>query len=184
MQRLLVLCLYTVPALLACEQQDPPPHFIDVAYQVRCIDCMPLTTDDPTRDVLAIDAEDGYEVACSASGSKPLVTFSVKHPDAKKGSDNFELRVIQASLASKDPGSSCVVRVTEGDNTYEGKCTADDPTADEPCQLSLKRDGSSLTGKLLCKRIPNRGTTELTRWVVKPHSMDALKFQVDGCEGL
>jgi hypothetical protein len=184
MSRLLVLCLCAAPALLACAEQDPPPHFMDVTYQVRCVDCQPLSMDDKTRRVLAIDGENNFEVGCTANGSGPLLSFSATHTDKDNKDNNYSIQVLQASLASRDPGKSCEVRVTEGSNSYSGKCTEDAPTEDSPCQVKFHRDDQNVTGSIFCKRIPNRNTAELTRWVVKPGTTKPFTFQVDGCEGL
>jgi hypothetical protein len=184
MSRLLALCLCVSPALFACSEQDPAPHFIDVTYQVRCIDCQPVTTDDSTRRVLAIDGENNFEVSCHANGGGPLLSFSATHTDKENKDNNYSLEIQRASLAGRDPGKSCTVLVTEGSNSYLGGCTDDEPTDDLPCKVKFTRDGQNVTGSILCKHIQNKNTGEFTRWVVKPGTMKALTFEVDGCEGL
>jgi len=184
MRRLFALCLCAVPGLFACSQQDPPPHFIDVSYQLRCIDCTPLAVDENAHKVLAIDGENNFDVRCTAQGSGPLLTFSVAYSDKKHPANDYSIKVDQASLAGRNPGKSCSVVVTEASNSYQGTCTADEPTDDAPCQLKMKQDGQNVSGSLYCKHIPNRSNADFTRYVVKPGTNDPLRFEVDGCEGL
>jgi hypothetical protein len=187
MRPLLVLSLFTASALMACVNQDPAPLFLQTSYQVRCLDCMPVTTDNLARTVAALDGDGGFSVACSAqpSGNDRLLSFSVALIDPKHESNNYSFKVIQAKLDKSDPGGSCRVVVAEGANTYEGHCTGGSPTPDEPCQITKLKDVNGIvTGKLLCNNIPNRTDANTTRYVVKPGTTTAADFEVDGCVGL
>lgn len=187
MRPLLVLSLVSTAALMACVNQDPAPLFFDMSYQVRCVDCMPVTTDNLARTVAALDGESGFSVACSAQqvGKNRLLTFSATLIDAKHESNNYSIKILQANLDKSDPGAGCRVVVGEGANTYEGLCTSDTPTPDQPCQISnLKDDNGIVKGELLCNNIPNRTDANTTRYVVAPGSTKPATFEVHGCVGL
>jgi hypothetical protein len=187
MRPLLVLSLFAAPALMACVNQDPAPLFLQTSYQVRCLDCMPVTTDNLARTVAALDGESGFSVACSAqpSGKDRLLSFSVTLIDAKHESNDYSFKIIQADLDKSDPGAACRVVVTEGANAYEGHCTGGDPTTDNPCQITKLRDDHGIVkGNLLCNNIPNRTDANTTRYVVKPSTMTPADFEVHGCVGL
>ena len=53
--------------------------------------------------------------------------------------------------------------VTEGNNTYEGVCAADDLTATAPCKVEVELDGDVIQGSVYCDDIPNRSTTMIKR---------------------
>jgi hypothetical protein len=187
MRPLLVLSLVVAPALAGCVQQDPSPLFLDLSYQVRCIDCQPVATDNLPRTIAALDGEGGFSVACSAqlSGKDRLLSFSATLIDAKHQSNNYSIKVIQADLDKSDPGAGCRVVVAEGANTYEGRCTSGDTTTEKPCQITkLKVDNGVVKGKLLCNNIPNNTDANTTRYVVKPSTTAAADFEVHGCVGL
>jgi hypothetical protein len=184
MRRLLALSLWAAPTLLACAKEDPPPQYVDIAYQMRCLDCQPIASDYSAHDVTAIDGEGEFDVSCRTRGSKPALTFSVGHIDQKHESDSFQFRIVDASLTRGDPGGGCHVTVTEGNSTYEAPCTGGKPTAEKPCQLELKQADGVITGSILCRNIPNSLTPEIVRSLVKPGSDTAAKFELHGCESL
>jgi hypothetical protein len=183
MRRLLVLAA-TFSCMLGCTEEDPAALFIDMAYQVRCIDCEPQTNDNPARDIHAVDGEKGLTLNCSAieRGGERLVSFSIEHTDPDTNSVDYSLSVDQVSIDSKDPGTGCRVHAKEGSNTYEGLCTGDDPTDDAPCSLTgLKQAGDGVTGSLHCIHIPNKAQPTLTRHIAAPSSQKAVKFEIKGC---
>jgi hypothetical protein len=183
MGRLLLLALI-FSWLLGCTQDDPEALFIDLAYQVRCVDCDPRANDDPARAIHNVDGEEGLTLTCSVieRGGERLVSFAIEHTDSETNSVDYSLSVDQASLDSKDPGSGCRVRAKEGSNTYEGLCTGDDPSDETPCSLTdLKQSGNGVTGSLHCVHIPNKAQPELTRHIAAPSSTKAAKFEVTGC---
>ena len=184
MRRLLALSLIAAPTLLACAKEDPPPQYVDIDYQMRCLDCQPIAPDYSAHDVTAIDGEDEFDVSCRTRGSKPTLTFSVGHEDQKTESNSFSFRIVDASLSRGDPGASCHVTVIEGNSTYDGDCTGGVPSVDKPCQLELKKDNDVITGSILCRNIPNMLSREITRNLVKPGSDKAAKFELHGCEAL
>ena len=179
MRPLLALSLLAAPGLLACSESDPPPHFIDLSYQIRCIDCSMTALDETPHEISAVDGESDYDVSCRVEGSKPLLSFSVQ---GEANGDPFLFRITGASLGGKDPGSACTVTIKEGSNRYEGGCTADDPSSDRPCQFEAKRDGDVIKGSVLCRNIPNMSASTVTRDVVFPGSEDAAEFELHGCE--
>jgi hypothetical protein len=186
MRRSLLLILCCAPLGLSCVTNDPAPHYADVSYQVRCIDCEPRAVDDSAHHIAALDGEKGFDVTCTVqpqSGGR-LVTFGATLTDAKHPNASYAFKVLQVSVDKKDPGESCRVQVSEGSNTYEGRCTSGDPTADAPCQVKITDDHGLATGKILCGAIPNRNDSTVTRHVVKPGTTDAASFVIHGCDGL
>jgi hypothetical protein len=178
MRRLLVLSLMALPVLLACSEEDPAPQFIEVGYQIRCLDCQPASTDDTPHKVSAVAGDSDILVACHVDGSKPRVTFSVM---GESGGDAFAFRVKDVSLTGKEPGDACVVTVKEGSNTYEGNCTAGAPSDDVPCQVKLEQDDDVIHGSVLCRNIPNALTPTVRRNVVAPSTSKAAQFEIHGC---
>jgi len=185
MRRLFVLAIIAVTAL-ACSEENPPPLYVDVNYQVRCIDCEPRAADDSPRDVRAIDGESGFDVACSITerGGDRLLTFSAIYMDAERPSRSYGLSLVQANLDGGDPGGSCLVVVSEGNNTYEGGCTAEDPDDEDPCQVELEAEDGIVTGTILCAEVPNKNSSMITRHLVDPNTEDPAEFEVHGCRNL
>lgn len=185
MRRLFVLAIAAASSL-ACAEEDPPPLYVDVNYQVRCVDCEPRSADDAARDVRAIDGELGFNVECSVterSGDR-LLTFRAAYMDAERPSRNYGISLVQANLEGGDPGGSCIVVVSEGNNTYEGGCTADEPDDGNPCQVELEAEDGIVTGTILCESVPNKNSAMITRHLVDPNSEDPAEFEVHGCRGL
>lgn len=185
MPRLIALCCALLPCLIACSEEDPAPLFFDIEYQVRCGGCDPVSADDPERDIRALDGERGFAVACSTMerGGDRLATFSAVFT-GDSASDGFGISVTQVNLDSKEPGPSCRVSVTEGINRYDASCTADEPSAESPCQVKVDLDDGVITGRLRCDNIPNRSSSVLTRDVVAPGTNEPAEFEVQGCSGL
>jgi hypothetical protein len=179
MRRLLASCLVAVPALIACSNQDPAPMFVEVSYQVRCINCSPRAADDSPHAVTALDGENGFHVSCDIEqpAKDRLISFSVQN-------GNYAIKILQAALDKPSPGTNCSVVVIEGSNTYRGACTDGSPTADEPCQVKLGVSHGNVTGTLLCENIPNDSDATVMRHVVKPGTDQPTAIEVDGCSGL
>ena len=185
MRRLLALAIAATFAV-ACTEEDPPPLYVDVDYQVRCVECEPIAPDDAVRRVQALDGEEGFTVDCSVarrSGDR-LLSFSASFVDPGASRNNFSIGLSQVNLDRADPGGSCSVSVSEGDNSYEGKCTAGDPTSEEPCQVELEAEDGIVMGSVLCEHMPNRNAAMITRHLVAPSSESAARFEVHGCRGL
>lgn len=185
MRRLIVLAL-AVASSPACTEHDPPPLFVDVDYQVRCIDCQPLAPDDAARSVQALDGEAGFRVECNVARREGdrLVTFTAAHGDEESPRNNYSFGMLQANLDSSNRGSGCRVVVAEGNNTYEGRCTSGDPDSDQPCRVELEVEDGIVLGTVLCEGVPNKNTAMFTRHVVAPNSQSAARFEVHGCRGL
>ncbi|MFI5308609.1 MAG: hypothetical protein ACHQ53_14715 [Polyangiales bacterium] len=185
MRRSLLLILCCAPVAVSCVTNDPAPLYADINYQVRCIDCEPRAVDDSAHHIAALNGENGFDVSCTVqqSGGR-LVSFNAALIDAKHPTSSYGFEILQANVDKKDPGAGCRVLVTEGSNTYEGRCTSGDPTTGAPCQVIIKDDKGVATGSVLCDAIPNRNDSTVTRHVVLPGSTDAAKFAIHGCPGL
>ena len=170
-----------------CTDPDPAPLFMDIRYQVRCIECEPRAPDDPVRDIQLLDGEQGYTVACNANtvDGDRVLTFSTSFSNPDRESENFAISVKQVNIDKSNPGSACAVRVEEGSNTYEGDCTKDDPTADAPCSVAFEQDGDVIKGSVLCEDIPNRNMAMTKRHLVEPGTTDQpARFELHGCTGI
>lgn len=185
MRRLIALA-FIAASSLACAEEDPPPLFVDLDYQVRCIDCEPRAADDAVRRVMALDGEDGFSVDCNVARREGdrLVTFTAAYTDEERSRNSYSFGVIQANLDASGPGGSCRVVAVEGDNSYEGKCTGGDPSEEEPCRVELEAEDDIVMGSVLCENIPNRNSAMITRHLVAPNSESAARFEVHGCRGL
>jgi hypothetical protein len=185
MRRLFVLaCLGCALACWAgCKNEDPATVFLDIPYQVRCLDCDPRSNDDPARDIHAVDGEDDLTINCSSisSGGDRLVSFSLEHFNTKTREVDYSLSVDQVNIDSGDPGDRCQVVVKEGSNVYQGECTGDDPSDSKPCLIKMKQDGDGVSGSLHCVHIENKAAPTIRRHLTAPNTEKATKFEVTGC---
>ncbi|MDD9933515.1 MAG: hypothetical protein OXT09_07930 [Myxococcales bacterium] len=189
MHRWLFLSLIAalVGTVAGCTEEDPAPLFMDIRYQVRCVDCEPRAPDDPVRDVELLDGEQGYTIMCRANtrDGDRLLTFSTTFINPDMESENFSISVLQVNLDDDDPGSDCSVQVKEGSNTYEGDCTSGDPTVEEPCSVDFSVDGDVVTGEIFCADVPNRNMAMTKRHLVAPgEEEEGAQFELHGCTGL
>jgi hypothetical protein len=185
MRRLLILAI-AATCSFACADEDPPPLYVDVDYQIRCIECQPIAPDDMVRRVDALDGERGFAVDCNVTRREGdrLLTFSAAYTDGQEARNNYAIGLVQVNLDGAGPGSACRVTVTEGNNGYEGLCTNDDPTADLPCRVEIEEEGGIVMGSVLCENVPNKNSSMLTRHLVAPNSQSAARFEIHGCVGL
>jgi hypothetical protein len=183
-RRLILFCVVALPWWLACSEDDAAPLFFEIDYQVRCGGCDPVTMDDEPRSVRALDGERGFSVECEAAlqNGDRILSLSAMH--AGSGASNYGIAIEGLNLEADDPGESCVVTVTEGNNTYEGACSPGGPGDTGPCQVELDIDGALVSGSVLCDQIGNRGNNTLTRDIVAPATADPAEFEIEGCSGL
>jgi hypothetical protein len=173
--------LLAATLLCACVNEDPAPVVVDVDYQLRCLDCAPRAPDEPAHDITAVMGKEGFRVSCTGDeyGDTKTISFSADTNQLQvNGSQGFSLAIRQA-LPGPDPGPSCRVNAREGVNTYAGRCSADDPTDEIPCQVAMDWDDDLLTGTVLCRRI--RDEVGVTRWLVASGTEEPAAFTVHGC---
>ncbi len=198
--RSLLLVIMAVLAI-GCSNTDPAPVYIDLDYQVRCLDCEPRSPDDPKRVFALLDGDLGeepdsfYELRCHANtvGKHRVLTFSAKYTSPTNDSKDHSFKVAQVEFEGDDPGSNCNVEIREGSNHYKGKCGGDAPlsTADVPCQIALAVENGILNGTLRCVDLPNESLKTSTRHIVRSDRADPMAdddkpatFEFDGCTGL
>jgi hypothetical protein len=112
------------------------------------------------HQVTAFDSESGHRISCSVdsapAGGQQMWYFDVELPG------EYRIQLLNATVpAGGGPvqGNGCQVRVTEGVNTYSGRCGAEAPNDDQPCQLNNIQFGTSMdgypqaSGSLLCRNI-------------------------------
>jgi hypothetical protein len=184
--RRLVFALVLASNATACTEDDPAPVYVEVDYKVRCLDCTPRAQDDPVRNISALDGERDFTTRCDVarrSGGR-VVTFEAVHSDPGNSARNYSFRVSQVPLDGS-PGVGCSVRVVEGSNRYEGRCTDGEPDADRPCQVEVEVEDGIVTGSVHCVRIPNTANASVHRYVTAPRSAGrSASFEVHGCDGL
>src|SRR5262245_23210287 len=88
--------------LSGCKSETDPPIYLETSYQVRCIDCVPRTSDDPRRRIMLLDGEEDWSISCSVAtvGGKPTVTLNAAN------SDDYGLRITRATIGG-DPSDAC-----------------------------------------------------------------------------
>lgn len=182
----LALMLVVACSALGCVSEDPVPIFIKIGYQVRCLDCEPRAADDPPHDLRVVDGSEGFRTACTREPWDDGAMYALELDTSQRqsnGTGGFAFGVQQARIG-EDPGPNCRIRVREGQNTYEGRCSAAPPSAELPCQLALRAQDGVLFGSVACEHIPNLATTALWRSVFTPLTRDPAEFEVHGCPGL
>jgi hypothetical protein len=170
----------------ACKTESAPPVYLDANYQLRCVDCEPRTGDDPEREVALLDGELDFTISCDVKriSGKNSLTLSFKH-DGARPSDTYGIRVTRANIDAQDQSNECKVRITEGANIYEGACTGDDPSTEQPCKVSFDQKAEIVQGSVYCNKIPNQGNLASFRYLVDPGSQDKpMKLAVHNCTGL
>lgn len=166
--RFLLLCAaLTGLTLTACNDTDTAPVFFDLDYQVACLrpGCNAGFNNEP-RLVMAIDGDDGYQNSCSSSLRDGARLVSLR---SRRG-ENQAFEITDALIGvDGNVGSSCRVSITEGANTYEGRCSTASPTRDIPCQLTnfAVDSGGYLVGKLYCDNIQVGAAPAITRDIAK-----------------
>jgi hypothetical protein len=185
--RPLVLSVLLGLVLSACNEENPAPLFLDIDYQIRCLDCEPRAPDSLRHNFATLDGEQGFTLLCSTAnqGGDRVLNFSATYLDPEGAqSKNFSIRLISVNLDSSDPGDGCRVVATEGGNTYEGHCTSAEPSGDDECQIKVDVEHETVIGSILCEKIPNRSTNEVVRYLVKGGGSSAAEFVFEGCTGL
>jgi hypothetical protein len=170
-------------ALASCNESDPEALYIDIRYQLRCIDCEPASNDAPARDVHHLDGDDDFDLSCNATSTDDgrLVSFAAEYFDPDNDANNYAIEVDQAGLDGASHGASCSVKVLDGNSTYKGRCADGDPTVDNPCQLDLKKEGTAIRGTITCRKIPLLDSTTPFRYLVHPNSSRAATIEIRGC---
>lgn len=172
-------------ALFACTSDTTRVVYMDLSYQVRCLDCRPAAPDESAHRIKAVEGEGGLALSCQVTqdGDTRRISFSSSFQGAG-GNDKYVLRVDRADLdgSSNDP---CLVHIEESGNTYEGACGSDDPSEDRPCKVELSVEDGVVKGSLHCASIENLGSATDIRYLVSPLTRDtAAPFMIYGCKSL
>jgi hypothetical protein len=177
-----------VLGVAGCTSDSTPTVYVDLAYQVRCLDCDSHAPDDTPREVKVVDGEDGYQLECEVKkvGGVRRVTLAANHLDATS-TDNHAFRVELANLDGDDSSLQCTVKVIEGVQIYEGACSSDTPdVSGGPCQANFRVEKGVIKGAVLCDGLPVEATPEITRYLLAPGGTrdEPAQIQVYGCRGL
>lgn len=112
------------------------------------------------------------------------MSFSIEH-QSKDADDKYLLSVRNARLGGEESEGPCDVRVIEGNNTYVGGCSSEEPSSERPCQISLREKAGVITGELYCRQIPNNVSLAQIRYLVAPRTEDEpAELELYGCRGL
>ena len=172
-------------SLAACTSDTTPAIYMEMGWQVRCIDCGRSAQDDVPRTVKNVSGEAGFTLDCDVrkvSGTR-RVDFSIDHPSTDQD-DKYGIAISLGNLDTEDTEDVCV-RVYEGDSTYTYECPSEDASFANPCKASFTIKDKIIEGDVKCDNVPNQGTNEITRSVVTPGSRtDAAHFKLYGCAGL
>ena len=170
-------------ALVGCNETDPEALYIDVLYQLRCIDCEPRTNDGIARDIHHLDGDQGFDLGCESTtvDGDRRVSFSAEYFDLDNESDNYSIQVDQAGLDGAGNGPNCSIKVLDSGSTYEGLCADDEPTEERPCVVDLKKEGDIIRGTLFCDRIPIMDMTSPIRYLKRPNSNKPAELEIRGC---
>jgi hypothetical protein len=178
-------------AVVSCSSADAPAVFIDIDYQIRCLECEPRSPDDAKRQIETLDDDMGYAVDCNVTGSgkNQVVSFSLSF-DSDGVAKDHSIEAKEVPLGGGEPGSKCIVRVKEIANTYAGKCASDEPEPGAECRIETKLEGDVITGTVLCANMPNASIESSTRHLVLSEfgsmheDLTPAEFELHGCAGL
>jgi hypothetical protein len=169
----------------ACKSESTPPIYVDADWQLRCRDCEPRTADDPERKVAYLDGEFDFKITCDVKeiSGKPSMTLVVAH-DSDRQSERYGIRITRANIEGDQP-DECKVRINEGANIYEGACSGDDPTTEQPCKVSFDQKDQIVEARVYCDKIPNQANLASFRYLVDPGTDEKpIKLAVHNCTGL
>lgn len=169
----------------ACTSDTTPVIYVDLSYQVRCLDCDPRAPDSAARRIKAVEGELGLKLECRARSIEGTrrVTWLSDHR-RQNSDDSYMLSITNLNIEGEESEGPCEVAITEGPNTYKGACGSDDPTPGRPCKVSVDVEDGVVRGEVYCDDIPNEVTNSLTRYLVAPVSREPATFQVYGCRDL
>ena len=192
--------------LIGCPGDDPPPLFVEAAWQVHC-DIQGGCLLPPSRAVSGIDGENGVDLFCSTIPTGDSVVVTMRALASEFG---LEFQGLSIPLDGGDiGGSSCQVMLTEGPNQYTGACgpavvgggCLEDPeissnSCDQACQIfdvSIDSgDPPTIRGSIYCQGLslipdPLR-VVELTNTNAASSGLNAqnspFSFVIEACEGL
>ncbi len=185
-----VACLCTV--VVGCGD-DPLQPYADIRWKLRC-QVMGGCTGYLARDILDYNGADNLRISCQSqarSGGAKEFFFS-----AYSGSE-YGVQLRNASyMGTSGPigGSSCLGRVHEDGNDWEGACGAAPPSAAIPCQVSDFRIDPMMgvLGKIWCEGMARREDPSALRELTTPdeplpadHSAAArgVAFNFQNCSG-
>jgi len=175
-------------SVAGCSSDSTPTVYVDLAYQIRCLDCNPRAPDDDPREIKAVDGEDGYRLTCDVKkvGGSRRVNFAIEQTANDASTDGHAFRVELANLDGEDTTLQCSVHVLEGVQSYAGACSSDaPPDSGGPCQANFRLEKGVIKGGVYCDNIPVEAAPEITRYIVAPGTRDSpAQIQIYGCHGL
>jgi hypothetical protein len=172
--------------VLACTSDTSPTVYVDLAYQVRCNDCQPRVTDESAHSIKAVNGENGLDLRCRAESSSGVKRVNIRAAHfSELSTENYAFTIENGSLEGDESDGPCRVEVIEGNDTFLGACSTDEPSEDFPCKVTFNIDKGVVKGTAYCYRITKVGVPSEFRYVVLPgERAEAATFQAYGCEGL
>lgn len=179
MRRAIFCCFIALAAgsaLSSCGTNTPPPVYVEVTWQVRCLrfDGTPMTsgcTEPPVRAVYGYNGTDQQRVACSIAETGMIRT--INFTAAGRGADGvaFSIGLSNASIPTTGgtPGGACSFTFSDG-NIYTAPCGGAEPSPAQPCQVRNitfgELDGSStMQAEVYCVEAPATADSTIHRGV-------------------
>jgi hypothetical protein len=161
------LLIIAAMVLTSCVSEDTAPVKAEVDYQLLCdgsTGCYGLMSLDKHAIKKGVDGQEDLSMSCSIGEKVSDLSFALSGSDFSIALDSF--------ASGKNKG--CTINVKQGSNNYAKNCvvteggkadcseeaSAKASTAsgvsivEIPCQVSVKRDGSTITGTVCCRSIP------------------------------
>jgi hypothetical protein len=206
MLRVLLLAPLTLAAI-GCGD-DPLPVLVDVQYQLTREFAGGLV--EPARDINNINGVDGLDLTCSVRNDGANQVFSLS---AFQGTDfglSFQ-NVVFPQGGGGLIGTGCRIGILEGDNMYQGQCSAAAPSGHcvmrpdmtpmyncmQPCRvfdisITTAADGPTVNLKFFCQGLSYPADRTRVVEVIKPgagaNGTNAQDFPVTlravNCDGL
>jgi hypothetical protein len=161
------LLIIAAMVLTSCVSEDTAPVKAEFDYQLLCdgsTGCYGLMSLEKHAIKAGVDGQEGLSMSCSIGDKISDLSFDLS------GSD-FSI-ALESSASGKNRG--CTINVKQGSNIYAKNCVVTEggkadcseeasnkastasgvSVAEVPCQVSVKRNGSTVTGTVCCRSIP------------------------------
>ena len=196
------IALLSLLGIAGCGDEEPIEPLADFRYTLGCGSRTGCFSKD--RDINGFNNEQGVLVSCTAgsgsAGSTLSFRLSALDPIDMRTRFSFSVANVIYDEATGSPvGTSGLVTVAEGANTYTGTISANPPSAAAPCQLrSIAKTmddvgNPQIEGDILCGTVASNLAIGLTQSGVPTEKRDihdpasvstAAHFRIVLCSGL
>lgn len=195
------IALLSLLGIAGCGDEEPIEPLADFRYTLGCgsrTGCF-----SKSRDINGFNNEEGVIVSCTAgsgsAGSTLSFRLSALDPIDMRTRFSFSVANVIYDAAGSPVGTSGLVTVAEGANSYTGTISAAPPSATAPCQLrniakTMDDVGNpQIEGDILCGTVAGNNAIGLTQSGVPTEKRDihdplsastAAHFRIVLCGGL